>query len=261
MNRRRRKSEQETNSETQNKLGADDFPVVLDDVRSSLAELAEVLDREDDLRTLLSYVARQVIRVLPGVDHATITLLSDHHADTVATTSDDITELDDVQYQARRGPCLAAAETGQVMRVAIDEAAQRWPEFTATARAAGVHGFVSAPLRVDDEHGGAINCYSWHRHDFDEIDGHLLELYMSAVETALRVYRRYERARELATQLATALESRGVIDQAKGVLMAIHAISADEAFTLLVEQSQRDQVKVRDLAQQIVERVAAAPPA
>ncbi|GAA5107813.1 ANTAR domain-containing protein [Haloechinothrix salitolerans] len=99
---------------------------------------------------------------------------------------------------------------------------------------------VSSLLCVHAARGGVP------RQSLNEVDERLLDLYMSAVATALRVYRRYERARELAAQLEYALGSRAVIDQAKGILMAIHAISADEAFTLLVEQSQREQVKVRD---------------
>lgn len=236
------------------------LPIVLDDVTASLEELAEVLDWEDDLSTLLAFVTRQVIRVLPGVDHATITLVSDHHADTVTSTSEHATALDDVQSQAQRGPCLVAARTRKVVRLDIDNATARWPEFADVARAAGVRSFLSAPLRIDDGRSGAINCYSWQRDGFDSVDEHVFDLYIAAVETALRGYRRYERARELATQLQHALESRAVIDQAKGILMVIRNVDADEAFTLLVEQSQRENIKVRDLARRIVDSVASPPP-
>jgi AmiR/NasT family two-component response regulator len=72
------------------------------------------------------------------------------------------------------------------------------------------------------------------------------------------VYHRYVEARETAEHLRTALTSRAVIDQAKGMLMAIRRISADDAFALLVEQSQRENVKLREVAERFVERVVSS---
>jgi AmiR/NasT family two-component response regulator len=75
------------------------------------------------------------------------------------------------------------------------------------------------------------------------------------VAAALRAFQRYATARKLTEQLRTALESRAVIDQAKGVLMAVHRIDSGEAFTRLVEESQKENVKVRELAQRFLNQV------
>lgn len=108
--------------------------------------------------------------------------------------------------------------------------------------------FLSAPLTVGSLHSGAINGCSTTRHGFLELDAPLLALCTTAVETALRSRSKYLQANELAGQLRAALTSRAVIDQAKGVLMAVHGMTADQAFQLLVEQSQRENVKLRMLA-------------
>lgn len=232
------------------------WSLALDEVTASLGALADVLDEEDDFRALLRQVCCQVTRAVPGVDHATLTLMSGRDPETVAATAGHVVELDSVQYATRGGPCLEAADTGHMVRLDIEQAWPRWPDFAAAAAGAGMRSFLAVPLHVNGEFSGAINCYGSQPHGFAELEGHLLELYTTAVEAALRVYRRYERARELADQLKTALETRAVIDQAKGILMAARGVSADEAFRLLTEKSQRANVKLRVVAERFVADVS-----
>lgn len=227
------------------------WPQVLDEVTGALEKLIVTLDTEEDFQVLLHQVCLQVTQAVPGVDEATVTLLRDGKAHTAATTSELVAELDRDQYR-HGGPCLDAARTGLLERVAIEEAYERWPQFTRDAHAAEFDSYLSAPLVVNTEHAGAINCYGSQAQGFAELDARLLELYTTAAEAILRTYHRYLTAAEAAQQLRTALTSRAVIDQAKGILMAIREVSADEAFTLLVEQSQRENIKLRDLAERFV---------
>ncbi|MEV6717604.1 GAF and ANTAR domain-containing protein [Lentzea sp. NPDC051208] len=228
------------------------LPVVLDEVTTALERLSEALSREDDLRKLMHQVCEQVVHAVPGVDEATVTLLDVGTPFTAASTGDVVMRLDGVQYRSGAGPCLDAAATGRLVRATIHEAVDRWPDFGAESHAAGMGSFLSAPLTVDNEHSGAINAYSRQGHGFHELDAPLLALYTAAVETALRSHSMYLRAFKLAAQLRSALQSRAVIDQAKGVLMAVHAIPADEAFRLLVERSQRENVKLHALAERFI---------
>jgi hypothetical protein len=85
------------------------------------------------------------------------------------------------------------------------------------------------------------------------------ELYTTAVEAVLRTYDRYLDAREATEQLRTVLTSRTVIDQAKGVLMAARQIDADEAFGMLGAQSQRENVKLRQVAERFIANVTGKP--
>ncbi|SMC53598.1 GAF and ANTAR domain-containing protein [Lentzea albidocapillata] len=235
------------------------LPVVLDEVTTALERLSEALSREDDLRMLMHQVCEQVVQAVPGLDEATVTLLDGGRPFTAASTSDLVARLDRVQYAAGAGPCLDAAATSRLVRATIQEAQDRWPAFGTESRAAGIGSFLSAPLTVDNEHYGAINGYSRQGHGFHELDAPLLALYSTAVETALRSHSMYLRAFKLAAQLRSALRSRAVIDQAKGVLMAVHAITADEAFRLLVAQSQRENVKLHALAERFIADLIASP--
>jgi GAF domain-containing protein len=234
------------------------WSTALDDVTAALGALTVALGTDDDLTVLLQRVCEQVRGALPGVDEATVTMLRVSGSVTAASTSALVRALDHEQYDSGDGPCLQAARTGLLVRVSVAEAVDRWPAFATSASAAGFGSFLSAPLLVDDEHAGAVNCYSTAGHGFAELDVKLLGLYTTAVEAALHGHRRYLRARETAEQLRTALASRAVIDQAKGIVMAVRQVTSDQAFALLVAQSQRDNVKLKDLAEQFVARASGA---
>lgn len=231
--------------------GSSSWPYVLDEVNGALEALTAALDTEDDFRVLLHQVCVQVTKAVPGVAEATVTLLDNGNARTAATTSDLVAELDLDQYR-HGGPCVEVAGTGRVHRVTLVEARERWPQFTRAAHEAGFDSFLSAPLVVNAGHAGAINCYGTRAAGFADLDARLLELYTTATEAILRTYRRYRTAVETTAHLRTALTTRAVIDQAKGILMALRQINADEAFTLLVQQSQRKNIKLHTLAERFV---------
>ncbi|NLU85173.1 ANTAR domain-containing protein, partial [Rhodococcus sp. HNM0569] len=104
-----------------------------------------------------------------------------------------------------------------------------------------------------DGTSGALILYSTRVDAFDEVDAALLDLYVTAASRAVRDWSRYRRTREHVEQLRTALASRAVIDQAKGIVMALRGVDAEEAFALLVAQSQQQNVKLRDIAEGVVD--------
>ncbi|MEV6905170.1 GAF and ANTAR domain-containing protein [Amycolatopsis sp. NPDC051372] len=236
------------------------WPTVLDEVTGALETLIAALDSVDDSAVLLHQVCEQVTRAVPGVDEATITLITGGVPTTAATTSQIAAALDRDQYVVGDGPCLRAARTGTMVRVSIADAAEHWPVFAKDSAKAAFGSFLSAPLVISEKHAGAVNCYSVRDHGFAELDEKLLDLYTTAATAALRAHNRYKHAHETTEQLRTALTSRAVIDQAKGILMALRRISADEAFTLLVEQSQRENVKLRDFAARFVSHATGVTP-
>ncbi|MEV1117970.1 ANTAR domain-containing protein [Actinosynnema sp. NPDC049800] len=85
----------------------------------------------------------------------------------------------------------------------------------------GHTAYLSAPLHVDETRSGSLNLYGTGEHGFGELDAAILELYTTSVEAALLNARRYLRARRQAAELGQALTTRAVIDQAKGILMAV----------------------------------------
>ena len=222
------------------------------EVTRALEDLIVAMDRDEDIPLLLKQVSEHAVRVIPGVDMASVTLLQSDGPETAACTHDTVFDIDADQYKVGAGPCLEAAATGRTVRLTVGEAEERWPAFVASARQAGVFSYLSAPLVVDSEHAGALNLYGLHSHGFRETEATLVELYTTAAEAALRGAARYLAARALADQLRTALSSRAVIDQAKGILMAVHRLTEEEAFALLVQRSQREQRKLREVAERFV---------
>jgi GAF domain-containing protein len=232
----------------------------LDEVTGALEALSAALESSGELETMLQLVCHQVIQVVPGADMASVTLVRDGEATTAACTDERVFSIDVDQYRAGDGPCLQAAATGKIVRVEVETAIERWPEFTRSALAAGVASYLSAPLVVDALHAGALNLYGLHSHGYRDVEAALLEVYLAAVEAALRATSRYLAVQRQAAQLRTALVSRAVIDQAKGILMGARGITADEAFQVLVEQSQRENIKLHDIAERLVTTVVQGRP-
>ena len=227
-------------------------PERLDGVTVALEALAAALDDDGELDTALQVVCRQVVEVIPDADLAGVTLIRADGPVTAAATDTVVGEIDAAQYRAGSGPCLEAAATGTLVRADVATAHERWPEFARSAMGAGVVSYLSAPLAIDARHAGALNIYGRRPHGFLDVDGALLAVYLAAVETALRATARYLVARTEAEQLRTALLSRAVIDQAKGLLMGVHGIDADQAFALLVRQSQQENIKVHVIAARLL---------
>jgi GAF domain-containing protein len=228
---------------------------LLDEVTDAMSALTDALDGTSGTSEMLEAVCAEAIRVVPGADMASITVIDDDGARTAAFTDERARDVDEAQYAAGDGPCLRAAATGDIVRLSLETASELWPDFVAVAKQIGVGSYLAAPLRVDDALMGAINLFGFDNHGFHETDSKLLELYTTVVSFGLRTTRRYQQARELARNLDIAMQSRAVIEQAKGILMATHKISDSEAMQLLVSRSQETNTKLRQVAADFV-RVA-----
>jgi len=168
------------------------------------------------------------------------------------------------QYASGRGPCLEAAWQRTPVRAVISAEHQRWPEFVGAAGRVGIRASLSVPLLVggldeEQELVGSLNVYSYTASAFDPFDEGLMRLYTVAAGQAITNAGRWQRSRETVTQLEQALTSRTDIDMAKGALMALHGCDPDEAFARLVDESQRHNIKLRDVALELIARLKAAP--
>ncbi|MFE9750211.1 ANTAR domain-containing protein [Saccharothrix saharensis] len=229
----------------------------LDDVTGAVEGLSEVLDQEEDLAVILDRICGRVVRAVPRCRHGERGPAGRRRSgDRAATRRRRRTWTS--QYRAAEGPCLHAARSGEVVHARAAEVRDRWPAFGEQAAGSGVACFLAVPLCVDEDTPGSLNLYSEQADGFRALDVALLELYTTAAEAALRNARRYVRVREHAAQLRQALTSRAVIDQAKGVVMAVHRVTADEAFAMLVDRSQRENVKLRDFAERFITNVVEA---
>jgi GAF domain-containing protein len=168
--------------------------------------------------------------------------------------------VEKIQQVILDGPCLGAMRTGRV--ASVEDTAQRgqWAEFGARAAAAGVGSSLSVPLTVGDRPVGALNLYAPVAGAFGETRLRWARGIAGAVSGVLALAAsRAEQARQVA-DLRTALGARAVIDQAIGIVMAQQRCTSDEAFDILRRASQRRNVKLRDVAADIVMGVSGQPP-
>jgi uncharacterized protein YigA (DUF484 family) len=232
-----------------------------EDLVESLTDLARMLTETESVRDTLQSILALALRSIPGCHAASITVLDDKdQPSTIAATDEETYELDRRQYLLHDGPCMDAARNQQVHRWSLHEAEQRWPEFTDLAEQIGLQSYLSAGLGLAGRRLGALNLSSRDPDGFSQLDEDLISLFTVPAAAAIVVVGRYFEARDLAAQLEQALQSRSVIDQAIGIVMAESRCDADQAFATLTRASNNRNIKLRDLATEIVMRVGGRPP-
>ncbi len=192
--------------------------------------------------------------VMPGNPEASVLLLVKDHPATVSSTGDLATDLDETQYERGQGPCLHAARTGEVTEISDTRTDDRWPDYTPRAVEHGNLSSLSIPLAIDQDAqvSGALNIYARHPHAFDEASRSVGTRFAPYAAVAAGNLYAYQSARSLAENLQTALESRAVIDQAKGILIERYKVTADQAFQLLARASMTTNRKLREVADHLV---------
>ena len=218
----------------------------------AVVTLAGVVLGQDDLASTLDEVTRIAVGALPGCDGASLTSFEDGRPTATAADGDWARGLDELQYEEREGPCLDATRTGNVFRVRDLAGDTRWPFYAQRAVEAGARSMVSAPMASEGKILGALNVYSRQPDTFDAEDVSLLEIMAAQAGMATQVAASLFRHRDLGDQLRQAMQSRAVIEQAKGVLMAGRGCSPDEAFAVLVDLSQQTNRKLRVVAESVV---------
>ena len=206
---------------------------------------------EERLDANLQRVADVAVRTVVGCDMAGITILRHGSPVTAVFTDPAAPEIDTAQYETGEGPCLEAFRTGEVLHITDTRSDTRWPAFTKAASEHGVLSTLSLPLTVGDEATGALNLYSCSVDQFaDDSAARVFGLHAAVV---LANAQAYVASHQLSRELETALESRAVIEQAKGIIIATRRCSPDDAFDVLRRQSQHENRKLRDVAKEIVE--------
>jgi GAF domain-containing protein len=223
-----------------------------DEPLAAFAELSRIMFDEKSLDETLGQIAGLARETIPDIDEVSVTLVDREKAKTVVFTGQLAAHLDERQYESGVGPCLDAALSGET--VIIDVADERlYPDFARSARRAGVTHSVSIGLPVPQRVVGALNMYSSTPRAPSEETIALAQAFASYAGVAVANAALYNHNAELADQMRTAMQSRAVIEQAKGILMARHGCDADEAFRSLSKMSQDSNRKLRDIAQTIVD--------
>jgi GAF domain-containing protein len=221
-----------------------------------LVSAGRTIDDEDDLLTLLQRVVEIAHEAIDGADSAGVTIDLAGRTYTAVHTDPRTLRVDTDQYDADDGPCLHASRTGAVVLVDAEDAMDRWPRFALAARAHGVRSFLAAPLRTGETTLGSFNLYGRSPAAFDSLDAEVLLLLTTTVARTIADFARFTSAREVAESIQRALETRAPIEQAKGMLMALHGIDADQAFDMLRTESQTKNIRLNVVATDLVERLS-----
>ncbi len=232
-----------------------DYP---DHLSEGIAELSRLLVNEEALDDTLQRVADLACRNIGGADVAGVTLLRDGKPTTAVFTDPTSPEIDSAQYETGVGPCLDAFRHQQVFGVPSTTEDEKWPPFSQACVEHGIMSTLSLPLGVRGNGIGALNLYAREPAAFSEEQEQVGMMFAAQASVALANAQLYNSAYRLTQQLQEALTSRAIIDQAKGILMGQHGVGAAEAFELLRRQSQRENRKLRELAQELVDRSSAA---
>jgi GAF domain-containing protein len=223
-----------------------------DDVQNVFEELARISFAEHSLQSLVQHVTDVAAQVIPGEPVTSVTIVTDGRPRTVAASAPLAMELDGTQYRLGAGPCLSAATTGRTAEVPDTSADTLWPAFSREAAARGCTRIMSVPLPVQELVSGGLNVYLRGARPQDESATALATRFAGYAVVPVSNMYLYTSAVERADRLAAALDSRSVIDQAKGILMERFKLTADQAFQALVRVSMESNLKVREVAERFV---------
>jgi len=221
--------------------------------QSVFEELGRLSFAEHSLESVLQKVTDAAARVLPGRPWASVTVLRKAGPSTVAASDPLAVALDEEQYRAGTGPCVEAAATGVPAEVRDTSAEQRWREFAAVAAGQGCGSVFSHPLPPHEQLSAGLNIYWPRPHATDERTRALVARFADYAVVPVSNMYLYRSALQRAENLQVALDSRSIIDQAKGILMERFKLTADQAFQALARVSMERNVRVREVAQRFVE--------
>jgi GAF domain-containing protein len=225
------------------------------DPRAAFAELSKIVLGAQPLAATLARVAELAKQTISGAMEVSVTLLQHGRVTSAAFTGPLASGLDERQYEAGFGPCMDAALSGTTIPIDDTANCEVYPDWARIAARHGITHTMSIGLPVEQRTVGALNVYGVGGTPFDRTTAELATAFASYAAVAVANAGVYASTATLAANLQRALESRAVIDQAKGILMREQHCSADAAFDELVRRSSGSNRKVREIAQDIVDDV------
>jgi GAF domain-containing protein len=220
-------------------------------VAERIAELARLLIDDEGTDTPLQQLAELALELVPGSSAAGV-VAATGSAWIVTGSPAGIAELHRQQLESGGGPLLETIRSGEARRIDDVEQELRWPGACRAMAGLGLRSCLIVPVRTDRRPGGALAVYGRRAEAFAGSGQDMALLFAAQGGVAVRNAAAYRGCRDLVTNLNAALESRAVIEQAKGILVAEHGCDPEKAFRELSRTSQRTNRKVRDIAADLV---------
>jgi len=213
----------------------------------AISEASSEVNARRPLSEVLSNLAEMARRSLPGIDHVGISITHrDGRIETVAATDDLVLRLDELQYELDEGPCLEAIRTEGVVVINHADRDQRWPRFMERATAMGLRSQMGVCLYADEESLGGLNLYATTADEISRDLEQVAQLFASYAALALGKARTTE-------NLIEGMMTRQRIGVAIGILMHKYELDEDRAFRYLARVSQTSNIKLRQIADEIVD--------
>jgi transcriptional regulator with GAF, ATPase, and Fis domain len=218
------------------------------DFHERLAAIARELAHESDMPHTLQRIVELAAVHLDGEVYASISLVRQRRqVDTPASSDERATRADQLQYEANQGPCLDAIWEQDTFQIDDMTTERRYPDWARrVAEETGIRSSLSLQLFTNEDSLGALNLYSPQPEGFDpETRGEGLAFAAQAA-VALRSAKNEQ-------HLRAAMATRNLIGQAQGILMERFKVTAEQAFTVLARVSQESNIKLRDVAQRLID--------
>jgi transcriptional regulator with GAF, ATPase, and Fis domain len=227
----------------------------------TFVDLADTMVAEFDVIDFLHMLTDRTVRLLPAA--AAGVLLADPRGQlrVAAASSEAVGLVELFQIQNDQGPCLDCFRTGRPVTAAnLADAGHRWPRFATAATEAGFASVHALPMRLRDQVIGALNLFSTKTGPLGQADLRIGQALADVATIGLLQEQNVRRAETLAEQLQSALNSRVIIEQAKGRLAERLGINMDQSFTLLRDHARNTNQRLTDIARQIIDSPNASLP-
>ncbi|MFC9434654.1 ANTAR domain-containing protein [Nocardia sp. NPDC057030] len=232
-----------------------------DELALGMSELTALLLSGDDVAESLCAIADTVTRMLPDHPMTGITLARGGGTIVGGSSGAHAMLVEEARFSEGYDPCLQAMDTAQLVSVPDVAMEHRWGGYSTRMLAYGIKSVYAQPLSVNGEALGALSLYSTRPNGFTDRARQSATLTAEHIGTLLTVAADTAQQVKLTEQLRATLASRSTIDQALGIVMAERRCDRDAAFEVLRDRSQRSNVRVADLAAEIIETVTGSKPA
>jgi hypothetical protein len=227
--------------------------VTSQDLLSTLALLAEVLQTQATLGSALANIAEVATASVPRCDAASVALSINGRPTTAAATARIALELDLVQYDLHDGPCLTSFRTMKSLRLNIVEPYEQFPHFAVAARKHGVTSVLSMPALWGADLVATMNLYS-RSGPFDETAVTIAAVLASQVTIAVSRSPEYAAARSVVEQAQRDADDEADINLATGMLMVNQSCTAEQAAGLLQQAATEDERTILQIAHRIIQQ-------
>lgn len=217
-----------------------------------LTRVTRLLKTQRTLPAQMEAVVGIVTRTVPSCDAAGVILLVDGEPTSVAVSDRLTMEIDLVQYETGEGPCLSALHDGDVVRIDILEKDSRFTRFAPGALDRGLRSVLSTPLTANGRRVGALNMYSTQANAFDDQTSEAVRPIAEYAGHAISSSPLYAYSLDMVDGLVEDLESRAVIEQATGVLMANQEETSGDALDRLRDLAMRSGESMRTVAEWVI---------